>query len=279
MKNLIYLFVLTFLMSSCTENIDFDLNSEKSRLVVEGEITTGKAKHVVKLTQSTSYYYSEEAPLVTNAAVSLSDGTNSWTLTEEKPGYYYTPEIIGQPNLTYTLSVNDNGTTYSASDFMVAPVIADSLAVVVTESFDQEKNILVDAYSLFLFVEEPVGLGDNYIWKYWLKTPDSAWKNMTPNFEDWVVANDEYVDGNAPEGGWELFADIPLEEMPTGTQVRLEMYKISTPYYDFLNAIALQTQRSGFFDGPPANIPGNISEGALGFFSSSAVDSVSTVVK
>ncbi len=278
MKKFIYSFAIILLFVSCTENIDFDLNNEKARLVVEGQITNGKAKHFIKLTQSTSYFFNEEAPLVTNAIVSLSDGTNSWAMTEEKPGYYYTPEITPETNKTYILSINANGESYNATEFMENPIKGDSISIQETEMFDRDSNILVPAYSLFLFSKEPKGLGDNYLWKYWLKRPDSAWKDMTPTFSDWLYRNDDFVDGNNPELGWELFGEIPFEEMPPGTQVRLETFKISTSYYSFLDAIFKQTNRSGFFDGPPANIPSNIDNGALGYFSISGLDTLSTVV-
>ena len=278
MKKLIYSFGIILLFASCTENIDFDLNTDKARLVVEGQISSGKAKHFIKLTQSTSYFFNEETPLVTNAMVSLSDGTNSWTMTEEKPGYYYTPEITPESNKTYSLSINADGENYKATEFMENPIKGDTVSIVLSDTYDTDSNKLVPAYSLFLFVREPEGLGDNYLWKYWLKRPDSAWKNMTPTFSDWIYRNDDFVDGNSPVKGWELFSDIPLEEMPPGTQVRLETYKISTAYYTFLDAVSKQTNRSGFFDGPPANIPSNIDNGALGYFSISGLDMLSTVV-
>ena len=70
------------------------------------------------------------------------------------------------------------------------------------------------------------------------------------------------------------FQEILLEELPnTDTlKVTVEMHSISRKYYDFLVAIALETEFNGdLFSGPPANIPSNISNGGLGFFIASAV--------
>lgn len=257
---------------SCTEEIDFDLNTEASRLVVEGEISTARAKHLVKLTKTTSYFNDEEAPLVTDALITISDGDTTWSLVEEKPGHYYTPYILPIPNKTYSLNIVSDGETYTASDYMETTLTVDSINVKKDLEFDFEENEELPFYSIFLFAEEPSGLGDGYVWKYWIKKPDTAWKDMTPRFLDWAYTDDEFIDGNRPDDGWEIFGYIPLDEFPKGTEIRMESYRVSTIYIDFLYAMQAQTDRTGFFDGPPANIPSNVSNGALGFFSAVAVD-------
>ncbi|MBD80749.1 MAG: hypothetical protein CL840_17675 [Crocinitomicaceae bacterium] len=279
MKTTLYIIATLFLFSSCTEKIDFEVDSEQTRLVVEGQITTLKMKHLVKVTQSTSYFYEQAAPVVTGAAVSITDGSSTWVLTEEKPGFYYTSETAFPADKSYTLNIEADGQKYEATDFLNAPITADSVAVVSNEEWDFENNTKKDFYSIHFFVQEPAGLGDNYLWKYWLKRPDSAWKDMTPEYSEWVFATDEYVDGNSPEKGWEMFSYIPKEEMPNGTKVRVEMYKITTLYYKFLYSVGEQTQRTGFFDGPPANITTNLSNRALGFFFAAGADTISTVVQ
>lgn len=58
-------------------------------------------------------------------------------------------------------------------------------------------------------------------------------------------------------------------------QVRLQMLSISKQKYDFYMAILLETDFSGAgFAGPPANVPTNLSNGALGFFSVSDVTEI-----
>jgi hypothetical protein len=278
MKNLIYTALAALLFSSCTEEIDFDLNTSKTRLVVEGSITNGTAKHLVKLTTTTSYFENEAAPVVTGAVVSISNGDSTWQLVEEKPGYYYTPKITPAPGKTYTLDIQYDGENYSAAEYMNPPVAADSIEVLLENDFFFEKGKDTLMYNIYLFAQEPAGLGDHYMWKYWAKKPDTAWKDMTPTYEKWIYADDEFIDGNSPDQGWQLFGQIPPSEFKPQTIIRMEMYKISKEYYDFLIAIGEQTQRSGFFDGPPANIPSNIDNGALGYFYVAGVDTSYTVV-
>lgn len=281
MKNKLYILVAIVIgFSSCTEKIDFDLNTEKSRLVVEGNVSSGKGKHSVKLTKTTSYFYSEKAPVVENASVKISDGTDSWTLVEEKPGYYFTPEIEPKTGKTYTITVDAEGQTYTAQERMELVVEFDSIVVRKKEEFDFGEGKDSTYYSIFLYAQEPPNLGDYYLWKYWIKRPsETKWHNMTPTYKEWVYADDEFINGNNPSTGWELFNEIPVDSMPKDSEVRMEMYKITKSYYEFLDAIGNQTQRSGFFDGPPANIPSNFNNGALGYFYAAAVDSAFTTVK
>jgi hypothetical protein len=116
------------------------------------------------------------------------------------------------------------------------------------------------------------------MWKYWVKKPDTAWKDMTPTYDDWAYSDDEFIDGNSPAEGWMIFRNVPKEDLPSGTIIRMEMYKITNDYLTFLDAVGEQTNRSGLFDGPPANIPSNIDNGALGYFMVAGVDTSYTVV-
>ena len=57
------------------------------------------------------------------------------------------------------------------------------------------------------------------------------------------------------------------------------MYGISKEQYEHNTALMLETDWGGGpFSGPPANVPSNISNGALGFFSANAVSSKSVEI-
>ena len=50
------------------------------------------------------------------------------------------------------------------------------------------------------------------------------------------------------------------------------MYSISKDYLDFITGLLTESGGGGSpFDGPPANVKGNINNGALGFFLAAAV--------
>jgi hypothetical protein len=56
------------------------------------------------------------------------------------------------------------------------------------------------------------------------------------------------------------------------SMVTLEMHSVTTGYYDFMTAMMLETVWKGSpWDGPPANVAGNVSNGAKGYFRASDV--------
>ena len=84
MKRLsIYTLLAAFLATACTEEIDLPLKSQGTRmLVVEGQITSDTTAHQIKLSY-TSDYYETGGSEVEGAAVSVSDGTGTYQLTED----------------------------------------------------------------------------------------------------------------------------------------------------------------------------------------------------
>ncbi|UTW60980.1 DUF4249 domain-containing protein [bacterium SCSIO 12741] len=273
MKRLIgFLAVLTLVLTGCQENIDFELNSEKSRIVVEATLTDSVMKHPVKLTMTTSYYETQSATMVDGATVTITDGTTTWPVIQEGDGLYYTPEMGIEPSKTYTLRIEKDGEVYEGTDSAPIKVKVDSVVLRLVENPDFETGEDIPEYSVVLFAQENPGLGDHYLWKYYVKKPDTAWRDMTPRFNDWSYAADDFVDGRSPAEGWEIFGFIDTAEIPTGSLVKMEMYSISKEYYEFLSAMSQQTNRGGLFDGPPANIPTNMSNNAIGFFNVAPMD-------
>ena len=90
---------------------------------------------------------------------------------------------------------------------------------------------------------------------------------------------DDFVNGTY-FNSWTVFEieedRIEKEEV----EIRLQMRSISKEKFEFYMAIVLETDFSGsFFSGPPSNVPSNISNGALGFFSASAVTEKTMIIK
>ena len=62
--------------------------------------------------------------------------------------------------------------------------------------------------------------------------------------------------------------------------VRQRHYSLSDQYYDFLNSLFLETEwRGTLFDTTPASVRGNMSNGALGFFSAQAIREQSLILE
>lgn len=270
-------FIGAILATSCTENIDFPVETEQERIVVEGMITNKKQKHLIKLTKTTSFFEEDDVPAIENANVEITDGTNTYLCIEEGPGEYYTPDMAFPVETNYTLKVDYDGTVYEGSDYMNEVMPIDTIATFERDEFDFEEGILRPYATVVLFATEKEGLGDYYLWKYQVQKPDTAEKDMTPTYKDWTFASDEFVDGNSPADGWPIFDRIEPYEIVSGSTVRVQMFGISKAYYEFLDAIGKAVYRGGLFDGPPANVATNMNNGALGFFVAASVSEGQTV--
>jgi hypothetical protein len=88
------------------------------------------------------------------------------------------------------------------------------------------------------------------------------------------IVEDEFFDGNYANGVWiaSLFTEEETENLLPGDTVSVETYMIDKAYYDFIFAAQIETtMKNPIFSGPPANVPSNISNGALGSFAACAV--------
>lgn len=263
MKVLNKLALLAFVVfGSCTERIELDLNNaEFQRLVVEGLLTNETKAHKVSLRLTSDYFAQEEPPLVAGAVVTISDGSQTITLTENSPGDYFTPATMaGIPGRSYTLKVEWDGQTYTSTAALkgVAP-IEDIEAI---EEEDQEEEGEMKEYAILLYTTEPEGEGDHY---YWRGFPAAAPDDIERTY--WEIASDEFVDGSLIDG-----AEILFIEAEKGESFVIEQYGLNEEAFDFYLAIQFETDfKGGIFDPPPANINGNIDNGALGYFLTASV--------
>jgi len=275
MKQLLHimpaLFILLILLGACTERVSIDLEeSDGSMLVVFGEITDEVKAHAIYLSRSVSYFYNEATPVVSGAIVSLSDGTTTVSLSEdpEDPGTYLTPDdYAGIPGNAYKLlienvDINNDGIseTYTAETVMKNTIPVEQVLVVYNSSW---KN-----WEVGLFAKDPGETRDFYLYK--------VYRNgvlYTDSISDYRTSKDEFYNGNRIKGATVQYFD--KEEGDTilsGDKITLEVAGITEDYYDFINQVQDEiNDKIPLFSGPSANIEGNISNGALGFFSVMAI--------
>jgi len=262
MKALKYIPFLLLLLSGCTKEIDLDLNNEEfQRLVVEAWLTDEEKAHEVKLTLTADYFNNEIPEVATGATVSITDGTQIFELNETEPGRYFTAENVkGEAGKTYTLNIEYDGKKYEATSILEAAPPIDLLETI--EEEDEDEDDEYNEYTILLHTTEPEGKGDHYYWKSY---PADIGDDLTRTF--WEVAEDEFVDGNLIGG-----AEILYVEARPGETFVFEQYRITEGAFDFFIAIQNETiYKGGLFDTPSANIPSNISNGAVGFFITAGV--------
>jgi hypothetical protein len=265
--------LLPLLLHSCRKPIDLILDSTYTRLVVEGSITDQAKAHRVILTLSSDYLTDRPPTPVTGAIVTIHDGANTFLLTETEPGIYETdPTVQGVPGRRYTLivkgvDIDNDGVMeeYTASDLLKPTMVLDSIVAEL-----QQPVVNPPLYRVRGWGQEPPTPDDCYQWLYYLNGV-----LQTDTLNKTLFADDTFVNGSYLPG---LFMFFDVKGSP-GDTLLVETRSLTREYYTFLVTFMLETVwNQGGGSGPPANIKGNISNGALGYFSAHAVTQISTTV-
>ncbi len=277
MKNFIYIsIILLFGLYACQEPFTIMLEDNGSnRLAIEGSITNEYKIHQVVLSRTGAYQLNAPTSRELNALVQITDGDTIINLYDnDNDGIYETDkELAGKVNHAYTLEITlNNGEFYTATDTLrpVAPL--DSVAYEYKKSDIPFSNDYI--YGINIFVQEPPEPNQYYQWEMYFDGVHQTDTVNTKRFESDEIVNGTYF------RGWTVF-EIEEDRIDKDeVEVKLQMLSISEKKFDFLLAIILETDFSGsMFSGPPSNIPGNVSNGALGFFSASAVTEKTIMVK
>jgi hypothetical protein len=238
-------------LCGCTEKIDIDLFESPVNLVVEGYVTDEVKRHSVILSRSSPYFNDSPPEMVSGAAVIIEDSSTLYTLSENSPGIYLTDAFFaGIPGNSYTLIVTVDGETYTATSAMPSVQPIDSIAFYKSET--QER-----VYEIGLWTQEPSEPGNHYFWRVY-----KDFVLMSKNITQLEFANDDLINGNYLSG-----VRVQSVEARAENRITLEMASITEEYYEYCLAIIKETlYADGPFESAPASITGNISNGALGFF-------------
>src|SRR5687767_5595011 len=114
MRVLIHIILfITIGFASCQKVIELNLDPEEIKYVIEG-VVTNENECRVKITRSLNFYEDNTFPAVTGALVTVSDNGVNFPLTEISPGVYESTMLTGTPGHVYQLSVQVNGTSFTA---------------------------------------------------------------------------------------------------------------------------------------------------------------------
>jgi hypothetical protein len=280
MKKFYIVILSAIFLSSCTEIVEIELESNFTKLVVFGSITTDTTTHKIELKKSADYYFNQPAEKVSNAIVELSYSDTTVLLKENSnlPGIYETePDFFGIPGETYTLTIegtdiDDNGETesYSASSYLPAVNTIDSINLMYSS------NSFFSGWEIQVWTYDPADEENYYIFKTLVNG-----RLVTDTLTEYVIQNDDLFDGSYTYGITSQFLMDSKEDerLNPGDIVTFEANGITEEYYNFL----FQAQSESFgqnplFSGPPANITSNITNGALGFFTAYSISRSSAVV-
>ncbi|MCE1198500.1 MAG: DUF4249 domain-containing protein [Marinilabiliales bacterium] len=243
--------------SSCEKVIQLDLSSTTPQLVIEGVVNDQPGPYMVKLSRTVDFNASSNYPPVSGAKLILTDNYNqNEELTETSAGLYKTSRFRGIPGRNYTLTVQSEGLTYTATSNMPYPVAMDSIYFSVNP-FSGERMTTVR------FTDPPYTV--NY-YKFLYFINGSQQKN-------YFTMSDELYQGNIVKYSFmSRNTEIVLNK---GDQVTIWLESVDKKIYEYFRS-------SGNSDGDaanPANPVSNISGGALGYFNACSVTKISGTVK
>lgn len=263
MKNihLLFLSILAIFFSSCETIVELDLESSPSTLVVEGFVTDQADMNYVKLTQSVPFAKDALTPSVTNAQVTVTDnaGNNIPFLHTNNGIYKPAAGFVGVPGRTYNLSINANGKTYTAASVLNPVPELDKIWITYSDG-ENDEYLREKGYYLSAAFTDP-GNQKNY-YKINIYQNGVLYEK---NYGDVSVSEDRFYDGS-------YVSDIDFfQKFAKGDNLRMVLFSLDKPSYDFYYAVQQLIGQAGLFGRTPANVPTNISNGAVGNFTASAI--------
>lgn len=253
MKNSLYLITLLTLLcfTSCEEVIELPLRNAEPVLMIEGSVSNLRDWQEVNLSQTVPFDSELRRMPVKGAKVFLRDTNNPWKeLKEIEDGRYIINNFKGRPGQEYSLRVEYKDETYQSTSKMPEVVRVDSTGVSVM-TFDETRRT-----PLVLFQDPPTV--KNYYY-FQVEVND----NIIPSL---FLYNDKFNNGR--------YVTINLDDFELNLNSRdsvvIELRNIDEGSYNFWKGVQSQTATSA----SPGNPPSNISNGALGYFSTYAANSV-----
>jgi len=247
--NIIVIIVLFFTVFSCQEVIDVDLETSQERLVIEALLKwdngTSGNNQTIKLSKTSSFYNNQFVPAI-GASIVLSDTSSliDFVFTDNNDGTYSITNFVPILNNTYKLKINYNNNQYvSESTLLQAPTILD-----ITQS--TESGFSTEDPEVTVRFQDFVDQEDFY--RIVFKQHRPSTNNELIEQETWTY-----------DGNWEanniLEEWYESEDLISGDEIYIQIYKISSEFYTFLEVLEQQSNAGiGPFASPPVNVKGNI---------------------
>ncbi|NVO20115.1 MAG: DUF4249 family protein [Bacteroidetes bacterium] len=263
-----YLLLLLLLLAACEKETKWPLQEKKTPVVVvDGMITDETKKQSIHLTESFDTLNQVPLPL-SGADVIISSDGNVYHLREKvlDPGTYVSETAFaGQVNSEYSLLVNSSNKVYTAKAKIASGVVSFTPAKFVWNS----SNGLYSVESVAdVYTPDPPAMYELIL--DWSHLPGYASSDSVSTHARLIYYSLPTLDVS------EIFA--PATEkvyFPAGTILVERRYSLTTEYAAFLRALLLETTwHGGYFTTASANVPTNLSNGAVGYFSACSVNSM-----
>jgi len=297
---LFFISIIALLFTACEDIIDLELEEGETELVIDAWINNLPGTQEIRLRTTAPYFDNTAAPTVRGAIVTVTDQDGTAYVFEEgdeQGNYIWTPEAgeqFGTIGNTYTLTVQLDGESYTATSTLFPTVPVDSI----TYEFEEEELGQPEGYYAQFFARDIPGLGNTY----WIKTYKNG--NFLNKPREINIAYDAgpsagaEVDGlifitpireainRSPDTGPDAVDDFDVPPYVLGDIIEVEIHSIPNEAFTYLERARTQLTLGDatLFAEPPSNIPTNIvssdaAESPQGFFVVSAIERNEVVIE
>jgi len=253
-KNIFFLLMICLGLFSCEDVINADLDTGEAKIVIDAEILwqkgTDGATQTIKISRMAAYY-NPVTPKVSGANVYIENSTGvQFFFPETAPGIYSCTDFIPVLNENYTLHVEVDGQSYTASEKLIPVPQINRVEQTLSTGFGDDEQEVAIYYS------DPAEESNYYLTGFV--------SNVLP-YPEYDLTDDKLTNGN------EIKSDFSHEDLKSGDTVEITLRGLSRQFYNYMNLI-LEASDSNPFSTPPANIRGNIlnqnnsASPALGYF-------------
>lgn len=269
-KLLTYLF-LALLLASCEEQSDWDLHTANiDFIVVDGIITSELKTQSITISKPVAGLNDKPLP-VSGATVLVTSPLATYAFHENplNPGTYLSDKVFtGIRNKTYSLLVTSGNKVYTSK------TVLEPLAEFV---FLKYKPIGNNKYHITAVANtyNPNRSAMYEILLDWSSAP--GYENNEP---DLCKAKLFYYTLPTIDVSEVLSPAMEQITFPKGTVITERRYSLTDEHAAYIRALLLETTWSGgYFNTASANVPTNLSAGALGFFGACGVTEKIEIVK
>lgn len=275
MKTPIVYITLILLLASCEKRSDWDLHNTGNEFIVVNAIITNEFKvQTVTITKPVSQLNQKPDP-VKGATVMVSTNGSAFTFHESSssPGTYYSDKaFIGVRNKTYSLLITSGNKVYTSKAVLEPPVLFNK-----TDSVRYQKNTADNFYHL---VRLPSTYRAEKAAMYEIELDWSSVAGYQGVDPDLCKAKLMFYTLPTIDVSEVLAPSIEQTTFPKGTMITERRYSLTDEHAEFVRALLLETTwQGGYFNTASANVPTNISEGAMGFFGACGVTEKTEQVK
>ena len=261
-KLLTYLFLI-LILASCEKRSDWNLQNANNNFIVVDGIITNELK-VQSITLSKPVEQLNQKPQPVSAAtvlVSSNQGTFTFHESATLPGTYLSDNAFtGIKNRTYSLLITSENKVYTSK-----ATLSPATDFIFLKYKSVSKNMYqITAVSLFYNPDKAAMLEILLDWSsapgYQNANPDSC----KAKIYSYTLPTLDVSEVFAPT--------IEKVTFPSGTVITERRYSLSDEHAALIRGLLLETTwQGGLFNTAPANVPTNMSSGALGFFGACGV--------